>query len=116
MEENNKITESQYLEALEVIQAYRDQINAECKRVLNESITVERFLEIHGHEMSKRLFNCLNKRCYSADALSHFKWEKNTYLSDIKFTDLLKLRNFGKKCLTEFEWLGKQYGVDFSIK
>jgi len=95
-----RITEKEYLEALDIVKNYRKQIDDDCLIALvdAENIIIEEC------DISVRLINCLKYAELNKLKLIDFK--------NFSKSELMSISHFGKKTLTELEEILLLYGVE----
>lgn len=105
--ENKEITNEEFLNAVEIVNRYTDNLN---KKI--------------GYKKSKDLFYDVDLSVRLRNALiKHINLDLNLEIYNFKVSDLSKTsqwnlvrcRNFGKKCMNELLEVCKEYNVDLPI-
>lgn len=102
------ITEREFLDAVDIVKKYRNQINQICDNATSiKTITLGDFIDKYNEILLRtdvRTYNCLK-------GATHLHDKPVAY---IEVYDLMKLRNFGKMSLMIFKSIAKDKFVEVS--
>jgi len=115
-----RITEQEYLTALEVVKNYKEQILNEVNLIFNEINIIHNDEKIINIEMTSRLFNCIKEWIDKGGDINNFGMQTinidNYYISyfnDIDLNKFKRVRNLGQKSLIEFEEILTKYKIKY---
>jgi DNA-directed RNA polymerase alpha subunit len=115
-----RISEQEYLQALEVCKKYKEQINLEYNTINKNSINNIIDVKIVDIKMSTRLLNCIfdwigrNGDIYAWRESVFNKNEYNiSYFNNIDLNKFKRIRNLGKNSLIEFEEILNKYNIEY---
>jgi len=104
-----RITEEEYLTAVEVVKGYKEQIKLD--NIIN--------VKIINIEMTARLFNCIKDWISRGGDLNSYRPYLNidshyiSYFENIDLNQFKKVRNLGTKSLLEFERILNDNNIDY---
>lgn len=108
---STKITNLEYLTAIDIIKQYHEQVNQIIIDIDNSTkTTMPKFFKDNVRNMSIRLRNTISsyidgsgRHYYNGDLFDM------DHLEDLEDIDILRIRNSGKKTLIEFKKLREEY-------